>query len=259
MFTRVKTDSELYIMRDSGRILATVHKALRDSLQPGQSTKDLADIAAKELKALGGKPAFLGYPGMPGFPDFPDVLCVSLNDEVVHGIPSRDRIIKEGDIVSMDFGVTYKGMITDAAISCIAGKARNKDDERLVRATEESMIAGIFVVKDGVKTGDIGAAVQQVLDRERLGIVRDLVGHGVGHYLHEDPNIPNYGKRGRGDRLQAGMTVAIEPMANLGKQEVFVASDGWTIRTRDGSRSAHFEHTVLVMDNDVEILTKLSD
>lgn len=257
MFTRVKTDSEIRSMRQSGRMLATVLQELKKSVQPGQTTKDLADIAAKELKALGGKPAFLGYPGMPGFPDFPDVLCVSVNDEVVHGIPSRSKIIQDGDIVSMDFGVIYEGMITDAAISHIAGKSRNSADEKLLRATEESMMAGIFEVIDGVKIGTIGASVQSVLERNKLGIIRDLVGHGVGHYLHEDPNIPNYGKKGKGESLQAGMTIAIEPMATLGTHQVFVDADGWTIRTRDGSRSAHFEHTVLITDEGSEILTKL--
>lgn len=251
MFTRVKTPAELEAMRESGRMLATVHGILRDKLTPGMSTKDLALIAEKELKTLGGTAPFLGYLG------FPDVLCVSLNDEVVHGIPSRDRIVREGDIVSMDFGVEYKGMITDAAISVIAGEALSSKHVELVKATEQAMYAGIEVVHDGIRTGDIGAAVEAVLGRHRYGIVRDLVGHGVGHELHEDPNIPNYGKAHTGSRLSSGMTIAIEPMATLGTDRVYIGPDDWTVLTYDGSWSAHFEHTVAVTDRGAEILTRL--
>lgn len=236
-------------MRESGRMLASVHAALRQQLAVGMTTKDLAVIAANELKALGGQPAFLGYQG------FPDVLCVSLNNEVVHGIPSAKQVIAGGDIVSMDFGVAYKGMITDAAISVIAGGTDNGDVQRLVAQTEAALLAGINAVKDGVRTGDIACAVQAVLDKNHFGIVRDLVGHGVGHDLHEDPNIPNHGRGGSGPALKAGMTIAIEPMATLGSHEVFVAHDGWTVLTADASLSAHFEHTVLITQNGAEILT----
>ena len=250
MMTKVKTEAELQAMRASGTMLATVLAKLKDSLQPGMSTKELSDIAKAELKRLGGQPTFLGYYG------FPDVLCVSLNDEVVHGIPSSKRIIQEGDIVSMDFGVTYKGMITDAAISAVAGKASRQDAE-LVKLTERSLMQGIQQVKNGVKTGTIGQAIETVLDNHGLGIVRDYVGHGVGHELHEDPNVPNYGQKGQGPALQAGMTIAIEPMATLGGEDVYIDEDGWTVRTEDGSRCAHFEHTVLITDTGYEILTSL--
>jgi len=251
MLTKVKTSSEVAAMKESGRMLAQVLHSLKPKVTSGISTKDLADMASKELKSLGGKPAFLGYQG------FPDVLCVSLNDEVVHGIPKRDRIINEGDIVSLDFGVTYRGMITDSAISLICGTPHNSDHTMLVKATEESLMAGIKVIKTGATTGDIGAAVAKVLDRHHLGIVRDLVGHGVGHFVHEDPNIPNFGDPGTGYKLSKHITIAVEPMATLGGYHVYIENDGWTVKTEDGSWAAHFEHTLLVTDNGVEILTKL--
>lgn len=248
MFTRVKSATEITAMRESGRQLATVLQLLKKRLQVGMSTKDLANLAAQELKRLGGKPAFLGYQG------YPDVLCVSINDEVVHGIPRHNRIIADGDIVSLDFGVVYRGMITDGAISCIAGKA-DPQDQRLVDVTESALTAGIQVVKRGARVGDIGSAVGTVLAEHNYGIVRDLVGHGVGHQLHEEPNIPNYGRRGTGVQLESGMTIAIEPMATIGDYQVYMADDGWSILTVDSSRSAHFEHTVLVTDDGAEVLT----
>lgn len=247
-FTKIKTTKEVEAMRDSGRMLAVVLDYLKRNLEVGMNTKDLAKMAARELEKLGGEPAFLGYQG------FPDVICISLNDEVVHGIPSPSKIIAQGDIVSLDFGVTYLGMITDGAVSLIAGRAKS-EDAKLIKITHESLGAGINVVKDGVRTGDIGAAIQAVLTRHRYGIVRDLVGHGVGHSLHEDPNVPNYGFRGTGDRLAAGMTIAIEPMATLGSEAVSIENDGWTVKTIDGSRSAHFEHTVLITGEGAEIIT----
>lgn len=251
MQTKIKTASEISAMRDSGRMLATVLQLLVDRAVPSMSTKDLASIAAIELKALGGKASFLGYQG------FPDVLCVSLNNEVVHGIPNKERVVADGDILSMDFGVTYKGMITDGARSMIVGKPKQQRHKDLVARTERSLMAGIGAVHDKVRTGDIGAAVQAVLDTFHYGIVRDLVGHGVGHHLHEDPNIPNYGRPNTGPWLSAGMTIAIEPMSTLGTDNVEVARDGWTILTADGSWSAHFEHTVLITDDGAEILTTL--
>lgn len=249
MQTRVKTAAEISAMRDSGRMLATVLQHLKAHLVVGMSTKDLADLAEVELARLGGEPSFLGYQS------FPAVLCVSVNNEVVHGIPSAKKIIKNGDIVSLDFGVTYKGMITDGAISVIAGKPLTEAHKRLVDITERSLMAGITSVHNQVRTGDIGAAVEAVLNKYKYGIVRDLVGHGVGHYLHEDPNIPNYGRSNTGPWLEKGMTIAIEPMATLGTDQVYVDTDGWTILTADDSWSAHFEHTVLITEDGAEILT----
>lgn len=251
MMTQVKTPKEIEAMRVSGRMLATVLQHLKGQIVAGMSTKDLAILAVRELEGLGGKPAFLGYQG------FPDVICISVNEEVVHGIPSASRILKSGDIVGMDFGVIYEGMITDSAISVIVDKPRQQRHQELVSFTESAMLEGIAAVHDRVRTGDIGAAVQRVLDKGKFGIVRDLVGHGVGHELHEDPNIPNYGKPNTGPWLVAGMTIAIEPMATLGSEHVYVAPDQWTILTKDKSLSAHFEHTVLITEDGAEVLTQI--
>jgi len=250
MMTKVKTKQEIAAMREAGGMLAAVLHLLRGKVTAGISTKELADIAAAELKKMGGKPAFLGYQG------YPDVICISVNDEVVHGIPRADKIIQGGDIVSLDFGVTVQGMVTDAAISVIADKPREERHVKLVQQTEAAMLEGIATLHDGMRVGDIGAAVQAVLDKGKYGIVRDLVGHGVGHDMHEDPNIPNYGRPNTGPWLEAGMTIAIEPMATLGTDRVYVAEDGWTIHTRDGSWAAHVEHSVLITQDGFEILTQ---
>ena len=248
MFTKVKTATEIEGMRESGRMLATIlDSVLGPHVAPGVSERELADVAARELKALGGHPTFKGYQG------FPDVICNSVNDKVVHGIPS-DYVLRDGDIVSLDFGVTYRGMVTDSARTFLVGVVAPKIIQ-LVRETEKSLYAGVKVLHDGVTTGDIGAAVQRVLDAHHYGIVRDLVGHGVGHQLHEEPDIANYGRAGEGPTLRAGMTIAIEPMANLGVANVVMDPDGWTIRTRDGQPSAHFEHTILITENGADILT----
>jgi len=250
MLTVVKNKNEIENMRKSGQILAHILNTLSERTSEGMSTKDIAEIAKSELKTTGGLPTFLGYNG------FPDVICISINDEIVHGIPRRNKIIKTGDIVSLDFGVTYNGMITDSAISFIIGSPNSQADAELVKNTKRSLLKGISVLKDGVKVGDISNSVQNVLDNYGYGIVRDLVGHGVGHELHEDPNIPNYGQKNTGLILKAGMTIAIEPMATLGSQKIVEDEDGWTIRTADGSMSAHFEHTVLITDDGYEILTQ---
>lgn len=249
MYTKVKTQQEIKDIRVSGQMLAAVLHYLQLQVTPGISTKELADLAAVELKKLGGKPAFLGYNG------FPDVICISVNEEVVHGIPGSE-IVQEGDLVSLDFGVTYNGMITDSATTVIAGEGSGAK-RKLLKGTEEALMAGISVVKHGVKIGDIGAAVEKVMTQYGFGIVRDLVGHGVGHNVHEEPDIPNYGTAGSGKMLEAGMTIAIEPMSTLGSERVVMDSDGWTISTYDKSLSAHFEHTVLILEDSAEIITAL--
>lgn len=251
MKTKVKTATEIAAMRESGRMLATVLQALKPKVAVGITTKQLADIAAAELKALGGEPAFLGYQG------FPDVICISVNDEVVHGIPSPQRIIEEGDLLGLDFGVTYKGMITDSAISVIAGKPKTKGHIDLLKRTEKALEVGINAVHDQVRTGDIGSAIQEYLKQYPYGIVRDLVGHGVGHAVHEDPNIPNYGRPDSGPWLDKGMTIAIEPMVTLGTDRVVIMPDGWTVKTADGKWAAHFEHSVLITETGAEILTTI--
>ncbi len=252
MVTRVKTAREIDAMRQGGNMLMSVLELLKNKLQVGMTTKDLAITAKDELKALGAEPAFLGYQG------FPDVICISVNNEVVHGIPSKSKVIGDGDIVGLDFGVLWKGMITDGAISVIAGKPKQKGHIQLIEDTKNALQAGIFVVKDQVRTGDIGFAIESYLKKRPYGIVKDLVGHGVGHYVHEDPNIPNFGRSNTGPWLQVGMTIAIEPMVTLGTDKVNIAKDGWTILTEDNSYSAHFEHTVLITKDGAEILTALS-
>lgn len=249
MFTRVKTDVEIEAMRSGGKILAAVLQHLAPKVEPGISTKELSNLAAKELKSLGGQPAFLGYQG------FPEVICISINDEVVHGIPKDTTILQSGDVVSLDLGVLYKGMIVDGAVTVVCGTSDQKRDN-LLEYTRSSLDEGLAAIKDGCHVGDIGYAVQKVLDKHGYGIVRDLVGHGVGHAIHEDPNIPNYGQKNTGAKLVSGMTMAIEPMATTGRDAIYTDSDGWTIRTRDGSLAAHFEHTVLVTKGGCEILTQ---
>ena len=249
MQTKVKTAREIDNMRISGQMLATVLNMLEKELKVGMSTKDLSNLAAAELKTLGGDPAFLGYQG------FPDIICISVNDEVVHGIPKTNKIINDGDIVGLDFGVNYRGMITDSAISVIAGRPKQRGHIDLINDTKEALIRGIDTVHDRVRTGDIGFAIESFLNKKRYGIVRDLVGHGVGHDVHEDPNIPNYGRANTARWLDKGMTIAIEPMVTLGTDNVKVAPDGWTILTADGSHAAHFEHTVLITEDGAEILT----
>ncbi len=249
MFTRVKTPDEIELMRISGKMLATVLDLMRKNTGVGATPNELATLAAKELKSLGGKPAFLNYHG------FPSVICISVNEEVVHGIPN-DRQLQEGDIISYDFGVNYQGMITDSAITVPVGQL-SPEVEKLVKVTKESLYAGLNQLKDGCKVGDIGAAVQKVLADNKLGNVRDLVGHGVGHELHEDPNIPNYGTKNTGPALAAGMTIAVEPMATLGTDDIVIDEDGWTVVTADNSISAHFEHTVLITENGHQIITTI--
>lgn len=249
--TKVKTASEINAMRESGRMLASVLSTIAPKAVPGISTKEVADMAATELKALGGKPSFLGHEG------FPDVICISINDEIVHGIPSTQRILREGDLVGLDFGVTYRGMITDSARSVIVGKPLKPEHKRLLDITERSLAAGIDVVHDKVRVGDIGAAIEGILRPGKYGIPRDLVGHGIGPHLWEEPNIPNYGRPHTGPWLEAGMTIAIEPMVTLGTHEIRLKDDGWTIATADGSWSSHFEHTVLILEDGAEILTTL--
>lgn len=248
LYTQIKTPEEIKSMKKAGDICSRVLRMLKDSVSPGMSTKQLADLAAKMISDNGGEPSFLGYK------DFPDVVCISINEEVVHGIPDAKRIVRSGDIITFDLGVTYGGMIVDSAVSTLVDSG-DKTKKTLLKVTEDSLAAGVRQLKDGCQTGDIGAAVEKVLKRRNLGVIRDLVGHGVGHHVHEEPNIPNYGNIGTGPILRSGMTIAIEPMASLGMEDIYVESDGWTIKTRDGSLSAHFEQTVLITPGGYEILT----
>jgi methionyl aminopeptidase len=250
MMSTVKTEAEIAALRESGRMLATILELMRCEAKSGLTPKDMSAIAKKELQRLGGEPAFLG------FYSYPDIICISVNDQVQHSIPG-DRPFEPGDIVNFDFGVTYKGMVTDAGISiCIDGRT-TPDTARLLKGTKRALADGLAVVRQGCHVGDISATIERTLRKHRLSIVRELVGHGVGHELHEDPEIPNYGRAGTGPVLKAGMTIAIEPITTLGSPAIYEEKDGWTLRTVDGSYSAQFEHTVLVTANGCEILTRL--
>jgi methionyl aminopeptidase len=257
MMNRIKTPVEIERLKTSGAILAEVLRRLSEALEPGQTTGYLGDMAATELKNLGGKPAFLGYKPDRTSTPFPSTICISVNDEVVHGIPGK-RVIAAGDLVGLDFGVNFEGMLTDGAITVIAGgrAASTPAHDRLLLATQQALMAGIAQVRDGARIGDISAAIEHRLRRDKLGVIEEMSGHGVGHYVHEEPLILNYGKAGRGPKLRTGMSIAIEPMATLGGSDIFVEDDGWTIKTADGSMGVQFEHTVLVTDDGFEILTQ---
>jgi methionyl aminopeptidase len=230
-------------------VVREVLELLRGRVKPGATTQDLEEAAVARLAELGVKAAFKGYHG------FPCVLCASVNNEVVHGIPSPTRVLKDGDIVSLDFGAVVDGYFGDAAITVPVGKI-DPETARLLKVTEASLHAGIDAVRPGATLGDVGAAVQGVVEAEGFSVVRDFVGHGIGIHMHEDPQVPNYGVPGRGMKLRAGMVIAIEPMVNAGKPDVMVLKDGWTAITTDGSMSAHFEHSVAVTATGSRILTE---
>lgn len=251
MAMSVKTEADIAAMRESGRMLATVLDVLRQKTAPDLTPKDMSAIAKQELKALGGEPAFLGFFG------YPDIICISVNNQVQHSIPNEIPM-KAGDVVNYDFGVKYKGMITDAGITVCVGDALTSDTKRLLDGTKRALYDGIHQVKAGARVGDISAAIERTLRKHKLGIVRELVGHGVGYDLHEEePEIPNYGRSGQGPVLKTGATIAIEPITTLGSPAIYQARDGWTLLTQDGSWSAQFEHTVLVTPTGCEILTEL--
>ena len=237
-------------MRRAGRVVRETLELVRGLVKPGATTLDLEKAAEAHIKAAGAKPAFKGYHG------YPCVLCTSINSEVVHGIPSQKRVLKEGDIVSVDCGAVIEGYFGDAAITVPVGQKIDPDTARLVKVTEASLHAGIAAVRPGATLGDVGAAVQGVVEAEGFSVVRDFVGHGIGVHMHEDPQVPNFGEVGRGMKLKAGMVIAIEPMVNAGKPDVQVLRDGWTAVAADGSMSAHFEHTVAVTATGARVLTE---
>jgi len=245
----IKSTTEIEKMRRAGRVVREVLELVRGLVKPGATTLDLEKAAEARLNELGAKAAFKGYHG------YPCVLCTSVNSEVVHGIPSAKRVLKEGDIVSVDCGAVIDGYFGDAAITVPVGEKIDPTTARLLKVTEKSLHSAISVVKPGATLGDVGAAVQRVVEAEGFSVVRDFVGHGIGAHMHEDPQVPNFGEPGRGMKLKAGMVIAIEPMVNAGKPDVQVLGDGWTAVTGDGSMSAHFEHTVAVTADGARILT----
>jgi len=250
----IKTEKEIEVMREAGKRHAIILEKLAKMVKPGVSTWELDVAAETMIRDYGDIPAFKGYkPDGADYP-FPGSLCVSVNDEVVHGIPAKDRILEEGDVVSLDLGLKHEGLFTDAAITVPVGKVSNQLNE-LLMVTEEALQIGIDAAQIGNTTGDIGHAIESFVNK-RFGIVEGFSGHGVGRKIHEDPYIPNYGKAGTGTKLVAGMTVAIEPMLNLGKKRVEILDDGYTVVTADGHPSAHFEHTIAITEKGPEILTK---
>jgi methionyl aminopeptidase len=255
MGIEIKSEKEIEKMRRSGQIVAKVLKLLSEQIKPGMKTRELDTIAEKEMKRLGAVSSFNGYHG------FPANICVSINDEIVHGIPG-DRVLKEGDIASLDFGVIYDGYHGDAAVTVGVGKISD-DARRLIKTTKAALRSGIAAARAGAKLGDVSAAIQQYAESKGYSVVREYTGHGIGREMHEDPQVPNcteppYGLQpGAGPELKKGMTIALEPMLNVGDWHTRVAGDHWTVHTADGSLSAHFEHTIAIDNNEPEVLTRL--
>ena len=250
----LKTEEELLFMRDAGKVVSGVLDALRDVVRPGVSTAELERVAEKHIAASGGKAAFKGYRPSHAERPFPGAICASINREVVHGIPSDGRILEEGDIVSVDVGVFLKGYYGDAACTYPVGNI-GPNRRKLLEVTEKSLEMAIFTSMKGNTIGDIGYTVESHVLANGFGVVRDYTGHGVGKKLHEAPQVPNFGKRGRGVTLQRGMTLALEPMVMAGEEEVILGLDGWVVVTADGSDAAHFERTIVITDDGPEILT----
>ena len=246
-----KTPDQIQAMREGGKILAGILNDLKVQVRTGVTGLELDSWVAKEIVSRGASATYhtpeVGFPG---------VICISVNEQIVHGVPT-DTPLEKGDIVSFDLVITYKGMMTDAAFTMVVDEVPSGAVKNLLATTERSLYAGIDAIRGPVRTGDIGFAIEKVLKNGKLGVIRELVGHGVGNSMHMPPELPNWGQKGYGDLLKPGDTVAIEPMASLGKERIITEDDNWTISTADGSLSAHFEHTVLVLDDGVEILTTL--
>ncbi len=245
---KIKSQEEIELMREAGRITRDTLKVVEHSIKAGISTKELDKIAFDYIKSQGAVPSFKNYGG------FPATICASVNDTIVHGIPSADIVLKDGDIISVDVGAKYKGFHGDAARTFPVGKIDAKV-KRLIKVTEQSFFEGIKGLKSGAFVGDISHRIQTFVEKNGYTIVRELVGHGIGKDLHEDPQVPNFGRSGSGPRLNANAVIAIEPMVNMGERNVVFMPDGWTCKTRDGMPSAHYENTVLITEDGIEILT----
>ena len=251
----IKSKQEIEKMREACKIAALAQKAVEEAIKPGVSTWELDKIAENEMRKHGAIPAEKGYPsGVKGVPDFPGSICASINDEVIHGIPSKRAILKEGDIISIDL-VAYKdGFNGDCARTYTVGKI-DKEAQKLIEVTKQAFYEGIKFAKKGNRIGDVSHAIGEFVEKSGFNVVKEFQGHGIGRQMHEDPGIPNYGRAGRGIRLEPGMTLAIEPMVMVGSDEILELDDGWTIVTEDGSRTAHYENTILITENEPEILT----
>lgn len=246
----IKTNEQLERMRVACRITALARKAAYDAVAPGVTTDDIDRIVRKTIEEAGAKPSFLGYGG------FPASACVSINDEVIHGIPSKKRVVRSGDIVKIDVGAYIGGFHGDCACTVPCGEV-SEEAKRLIEVTRQSFYEGIKFAREGCRVSDISAAVQAYAQANGFSVVRSFVGHGVGRQLHESPEVPNFGRPGHGVRLQRGMTLAVEPMVNAGVYDVRVLSDGWTVKTKDGRLSAHYENTIAITDGEPEILTAI--
>lgn len=253
----IKSKREIELMREACRIAALAHKAIEEAIRPGISTLELDKIAEETIRKNGAIPAEKGYPsGIKGVPNFPASICASINDEVIHGIPSKNVILKEGDLVSIDL-VAYKdGFNGDMARTYIVGNT-SKENKRLVEITRQAFFEGIKFAKPGNRIGDVCHAIGEFVQKNGYSVVREFQGHGIGRQMHEDPGIPNYGKAGKGVKLEPGMTLAIEPMVIAGKPDILELDDGWTIVTEDGTNAAHYENTILITEKEPEILTKI--
>ncbi len=252
----IKSEREIALMRRAGQIVAKVLEAIREQVRPGITTGELDELAERIIRAEGGIPSFKGYDGGSDRPPFPATICASVDNEVVHGIPSRQRVLEEGQILSVDVGAIYQGYHGDAAITVPVGKVSDLA-RRLMEVTEGALYAGIAAARAGNRLGDISHAIQSYVESRGFSVVREYTGHGIGREMHEGLQVLNFGEPGRGVRLRAGMTLALEPMVNVGDWRTRVLADGWTVVTYDGSLSAHFEHTIVVRDGEAEILTRL--
>lgn len=251
----LKSKEEIELMRQAGRIVAKALETLRREAKPGISTGELSDLAEDVLKQHGAEPVFKGYPShKAGIPPFPATITASVNEELVHGIPRYDKLLQEGDILSVDCGAYYKGWVGDAAVTFPVGKI-SIEAERLLEVAEQALYVGIAQARLKYRTEDISAAVQAYVEQHGYNVVREYTGHGVGRNMHEDPQVPNFGQSGRGMPLKKGMTIALEPMVNAGTWKTEVLGDGWTVVTADGKLSAHFEHSVAITDGEPDILT----
>ncbi len=247
-----KSAEEIAKMRKAGRVVAGTIDRVVAAVRPGIATADLDAVAEAYIDEQGAIPSFKGYKG------YPASICVSINEEIVHGIPSPKRVLAEGDILSLDFGAIWEGFHADSALTIFVGDPPSAEAEKLVRVTEEALEAGISQIAAGARLSDVGAAVQQVAEGAGFSVVREYVGHGIGRSMHEDPQIPNYGEPGRGPVLKPGLVIAVEPMVNLGGWETRVLDDDWTVVTADGSLSAHFEHTVAITESGPDVLTRVA-
>ncbi len=253
----IKSKKEIAFMKEACKVVAMVYQEIEQKIKPGMSTWELDQIAEHKMRSLGAIPAEKGYDiGVRGVPPFPASICVSINDEVIHGIPSKSRILKEGDVVSIDTVALKDGYHGDAARTFMIGKA-SKEAERLVQVTKQAFFEGIQYAKAGNRIGDVCHAIGEYVHSQGYSVIKEFQGHGIGKEMHEDPGIPNYGKAGRGIRLEPGMTLAIEPMVIAGKPNILELEDGWTIVTEDGSLAAHYENTILITEKEPEILTIL--